>query len=231
MQNVMNEIVHIQARGSQDAVIQAFIRWKMITKQKKTDLRMLILAKTFKFTLFRLTQAVKSRIYRVKRTAFSTIFTASLVKMQEINWAKAKSEEEKKIKRKAVEINGNLVNLQQKKVEMEQFIEEMLGREKGYKDEIRHLTEEKKADSARVASLQTQPRRSSRSRARDLAERVQDLEEENRDLREKLDSMEGNVTGFLKEMSTLLDHSSYQGGQGEEGHGSEEEARKPKRGR
>lgn len=230
MQNVLNELIHIQARSAQDALIKGFVRWRQVATSKALDPRLNVLASSFGFTLSRLVQALDRRMVRAKRSSLNAIRGATAIQRYEANWSQAKAEEEKSVRRRTQEANVQLTALQQKRGELEAFIEELSQKEKTYKEEIKHLTEEKKADSARVASLQTQPRRSSRSRARDLAERVQDLEEENRDLRDKVDSMEANVTVFLKEMSALLDHSSYQGGQGEEGHGSEEE-RRPKRGR
>jgi len=230
MQNVMNELIHIQARSAKDALIKGFVRWRQVAACKGSDPRLKVLASSFGFTVSRLVQALDRRVDRTKRACLNAVRSATAIHRYEANWSQAKAEEEKTVRRRTKEASVQLAAMQQKRSELEAYIEELAQKEKTYKEEIKHLTEEKKADSARVASLQTQPRRSSRSRARDLAERVQDLEEENRDLRDKVDSMEANVTVFLKEMSSLLDHSSYQGGQGEEGHGSEEE-RRPKRGR
>jgi predicted nucleic acid-binding Zn-ribbon protein len=230
MQNVMNELIHIQSRSAKSALIKGFVRWRQAAAFKTMDPRLKILANSFGFTVNRLVQALDRRVNREKTACFNKIRAATAIQRWEANWSLVKVEEDKAVRRRTQEANVQLAALQQKRGELEAFIEELAQKEKTYKEEIKHLTEEKKADSARVASLQTQPRRSSRSRARDLAERVQDLEEENRDLRDKVDSMEANVTAFLKEMSSLLDHSSYQGGQGEEGHGSEEE-RRPIRGR
>ncbi|CAG9328013.1 unnamed protein product [Blepharisma stoltei] len=192
LQSLIVQISRTLKKAKKGTLLGGFMKWKIransayaAEKLKKNEIKGKIKNKI----VLLINQYRNSRIF-IKRKAFFDWALKSKAKSQLLKLETNKIRQEEAHQAKLAQMNRMVSQLISKQCELEKQINSQLAREKKYKEAITELK----------AAVPEQKIEKSKN---ELV--LRELERENQNLRDKLEVIENNVDGFIKEMSGLIE--------------------------